>query len=99
MLEIKRDWFSYRLWGRLSYNPQTPDKVFVNEMSNRYPNVNGQELFDAWTAASRGVPLATELVMGARANSNFGDGYFWWDWQWWPEMCQSNSGLVKISTF
>ena len=99
MLEIKRDWLSYRLWGRLSYNPQTPDKVFVNEMSNRYPKVNVQTLFDAWTAASRGVPLAAELVMGARTGSNYGEGYFWWDWQWWPEMCQSSSGLVNISTF
>jgi len=99
MLEIKRDWFSYRIWGRLSYNPQTPDEVFINEMADRYPGVNAQILFDAWTAASRGVPLATELVMGSKPGTNFGSGYFWFDFQWWPELCQSSGGLVKIETF
>jgi hypothetical protein len=96
MLEIKRDWFSYRVWGRLSYDPQTPNEVFINEMASRYPGIDARKLFDAWTAASRGVPMAVELVMG----SNHGqDGKFWWDWQWWPELCTSSSGLVNLNTF
>jgi hypothetical protein len=96
MLEVNRDWFSYRIWGRLSYNPQTSNEVFINEMAYRYPGVDVQTLFDAWTGASRGVSLAAELVMGSVKG---GDGSFWWDWQWWPELCTDQSGLVKISKF
>jgi hypothetical protein len=98
MLEIKRDWFLYRLWGRLSYNPLTPNQVFINEMASRYPGVDVQALFDAWTGASRGVPLAAELVMGSK-NADASEGYFWWDFNWYPELCQSQYGFLNISDF
>lgn len=98
MLEVKRDWFLYRLWGRLSYNPQTPSQVFINEMASRYPGVDVQALFDAWTGASRGVPLAAELVMGSRT-ADASEGHFWWDWQWYPELCQSVGGFKDIDDF
>jgi hypothetical protein len=96
MLEIKREWLTYKIWGRIAYNPQTPNEVFVNELANRYPGVNVQTLFDAWQGASRGIPLATEMVGGLK---NDGDGNFFWDWQWWPELCTSNRGLKSLLDF
>lgn len=96
VLEAKRDWLSYRIWGRLTYNPKERDDVFLDEIAALYPGVDARVLFEAWAAASRGVPLAAELVMGSGEK---GDGSFWWDWQWWPELCQRSGGLVNLATF
>ncbi|MGL5019846.1 MAG: hypothetical protein ACRDBP_17050 [Luteolibacter sp.] len=89
MLEVQRRWYMSMLWGRLTYNPSTPDAVFKNHMKLRYPAVPSDELFTAWSKASRGLPKATELVHGD----------FKLDFQWWPEACQSHKGFLKISDF
>jgi hypothetical protein len=89
MLEVQRRWYMSMLWGRLTYNPSTPDAVFKNHMKLRYPTVSSDELFTAWSKASRGLPKATELVHGD----------FKLDFQWWPEACQSHKGFLKIADF
>jgi len=33
---FERQWLFYKLWGRLLYNPETPDAVFENEFIRRY---------------------------------------------------------------
>jgi hypothetical protein len=33
---FERQWLFYKLWGRLLYNPATPDKTFQNEFIRRY---------------------------------------------------------------
>src|SRR5262249_3141222 len=33
---FERQWLFYKLWGRLLYNPKTPDSVFSNEFIWRY---------------------------------------------------------------
>lgn len=35
---FQRQWLFYKLWGRLMYNPETPDEVFSAEFSQRYGN-------------------------------------------------------------
>ena len=34
--DFERYWFFYLLWGRLSYNPATPDAVWMHEMQVRF---------------------------------------------------------------
>jgi hypothetical protein len=89
ILEIKRVWYTQMLWGRLSYNPQTPDNVFIDEIAYRYPNVSASTLFRAWSSASRGVPLATEVIQGTLC----------FDFHWWPELCQGRKGFLRIDDF
>lgn len=88
-LDIKRLWYSQMLWGRLAYNPETPDSVFIDEMAVRYPEVSAPKLFEAWSYASRGVPLATEVIQGTLC----------FDFHWWPELCQGNKGFLTIQDF
>lgn len=85
-LEIRRTWYTQMLWGRLSYNPNTPDAVFINKMAGKYPGISAATLFSAWGKASQGVPLFTEIVQGT------------WnlDYHWWPEACHSSSGFKTI---
>jgi hypothetical protein len=85
-LEIRRLWYTQMLWGRLSYNPNTPDAVFINEMARKYPGISASTFFNAWSMASKGVPLFTEVVQGTWSL----------DFHWWPEACLSSSGFHTI---
>jgi hypothetical protein len=44
-------WLFYKLWGRLLYDPQTPDKVFQAEFNRRYGS-QGNHLLQAMALAS-----------------------------------------------
>ena len=79
-LEVERRWYMEMLWGRISYNPAMNDVVFKNKLAKRYPEVSPEDLFQAWTLASRPLPKVTELVMGE------------WklDFHWYPEGCWSD---------
>jgi len=89
MLEVKRQWYMNMLWGRLSYNPKTPDIVFKNYMALKYPTVSSEKLFNAWEKASSSIPKITEIVQGT------------WtlDMHWWIEGCFSKNGFRTISQF
>jgi hypothetical protein len=89
VLDIKRLWYTQMIWGRLSYNPETPDLVFIDEMAYRYPNVSAPALFSAWSDASRGLPLASEVIQGSRC----------FDFHWWPELCQSAKNFLTVADF
>ncbi|HEV8514160.1 MAG TPA: hypothetical protein VGQ59_12825 [Cyclobacteriaceae bacterium] len=47
---FERQWLFYKIWGRLLYNPSTPDEVFKNEFVNRYGN-QAVPLFEASSLA------------------------------------------------
>lgn len=48
---FQRQWLFYKLWGRLLYNPQTPDAVFQAEFNRRY-GAKGANLLNAYALAS-----------------------------------------------
>lgn len=52
---FQRQWLFYKLWGRLLYNPDTPDEVFKQEFVRRYGN-DAEILFDAHSLAGK-TPL------------------------------------------
>lgn len=89
ILEVKRQWYMFMLWGRLSYNPNTSDDVFKNYMALKYPSVPTDKLFSAWNKASGCIPKITEIVQGS------------WtiDLKWWLEGCTSNGGFRTIDHF
>lgn len=88
-LEVRRLWYTQMIWGRLAFNPATPDGIFKNQMSERYPQVSSPALFTAWSKASQSLPRVTELVHGK----------FLLDFDWWIEGCQSSSGFRTIDDF
>ncbi|MEM9673606.1 MAG: glycoside hydrolase family 20 zincin-like fold domain-containing protein [Bacteroidota bacterium] len=51
----QRQWLFYQLWGRLLYQPETSDQLFIDSFTRRYGEV-GSTLFDAMRLASN-VPL------------------------------------------
>ncbi len=77
-LSIQRHWYSFMLWGRLSYDPSLPDALFERALGRRFPGAPPDRLFQAWARASRIVPLVTR--------------FHWedFDFQWYPEACTSH---------
>lgn len=48
---FQRQWLFYMLWGRLLYDPETPDATFANAFVNRYGPV-AKNLLQAYSLAS-----------------------------------------------
>jgi len=88
-LEIQRQWYMNMIWGRLSYNPNTPDDVFKNYMKLKFPGISTNDLFTAWSNASSGLSKVGELTF-----TNFK-----LDFHWYPENCQSHKGFLTIADF
>jgi hypothetical protein len=80
---FQRQWLFYKLWGRLLYNPATPDNVFRAEFIRRYGK-GTESLLDAYAHAST-TPL--------RLASSFD---FTWDFTLYSEGFSAlNDGRVE----
>ncbi|HLF33493.1 MAG TPA: hypothetical protein VI583_04620 [Cyclobacteriaceae bacterium] len=53
---FEKQWLFYKLWGRLLYNPDTPDYVFEEAFDRKYGSGLGRYLLKAYTLASA-MPL------------------------------------------
>ncbi|MEJ7767846.1 MAG: DUF1080 domain-containing protein [Chitinophagaceae bacterium] len=53
---FEKQWLYYQLWGRLLYDPSTPDEVFEEGFNIRYGNGEGARLLKAYAEASQ-MPL------------------------------------------
>jgi len=77
-LVMQKQWFSFMLWGRLSYDPSLPDALFERTIAQHFPEAPAGPLLAAWSAASRIFPEITR--------------FFWGDidLKWLPEACLSH---------
>jgi hypothetical protein len=71
---FERQWLFYKLWGRLLYDPSTPDSVFAAEFRRRY-GPRARDLLRAYSLAS-----ATQLRLGSLYDSRwdftlYGEGF------------------------
>ena len=75
---IAKQWYSFLLWGRLSYDPALSDEHFTRIVGARFPGVDAAKLTRAWSGASQVFPLITR--------------FFWGDidLRWFPEACLSH---------
>lgn len=63
-LVMKKQWYSFMLWGRLSYDPDLPPGLFLKTLAVRFPEVKSTALSEAWSAASRIFPQITRFFWG-----------------------------------
>jgi hypothetical protein len=75
---MQKQWFSFLLWGRLSYDPSLPDERLHQILSERFPQVSAKQLLSAWSEASRVFPEITRFSWGDI------------DLRWFPEACISH---------
>ncbi|MBY0507802.1 MAG: hypothetical protein K2X03_28070 [Bryobacteraceae bacterium] len=77
-LVIRKQWYSFLLWGRLSYDPNLPDTVLQSIVGQHFPGADAAKLSQAWADGSEVFPLITR--------------FFWGDidLRWFPEACLSH---------
>ena len=54
--EFERYWHFYELWGRLAYDPETPDRLWESEFRQRLGGESGIEAMQALHISSRVLP-------------------------------------------
>ena len=89
-LVMQKQWFSFMLWGRLSYDPALPDELFEKTLTAHFPEVSAKELLAAWTAASQVLPEITRFIWEPN------------DYQWLPEANTSHpsyKGFYTVADF
>ena len=87
---IDKMWYSFLLWGRLSYDPTLPNSHFPAILGDYFPGVSGANLtnlFTGWAWVSKILPLTTRFYWGAL------------DFQWYPEACWNNEGFQTVQKF
>ena len=89
-LVIKKQWYSFMLWGRLSFEPSLSDSLFERTLAARFQEVPAAKLYAASSYASRIIPRATTF--------NWGNI----DIRWFPEACSAhakNGGFYSVDRF
>lgn len=88
MLDVQKTWYMQKIWGRIAYNPAVADDLFKSHLANRYPEAAADDLFSAWSKASRAVRLMNEQVTGDWSL----------DFHWWPERWTSkDDGYLTVN--
>lgn len=77
-LENEKHWYSFLLWGRLGYDPDTSPALLQGLIGHRLKTKQSARLYDTWQAASRIIPLVNRTR------------YVPWDYMWWVEGCRGN---------
>jgi hypothetical protein len=85
-LIIKKQWYSFLMWGRLSYDPDLTNAHFQKILAQRFPGVSDAALFEASSTASKIIPQVTR--------------FFWKDidLKWFPEACLSHPKYMGFYT-
>ena len=89
-LVIKKQWYSFMLWGRLSYDPTLPNALFEQTLAQRFPEVPTTKLYEASAVASKIIPRVTTFSWGDI------------DVKWFPEGCTAHAnrgGFFSVATF
>jgi len=63
-LILQKQWYSFMLWGRLSYDPTLSDQLFFKALQTHFPSLQVQKLYKPWSAASMIFPWITRYVWG-----------------------------------
>jgi hypothetical protein len=80
--EFERYWSYYALFGRLTYNPETSDKIWERQMRSRF----GREAVPAIAAAYKSASRILPLIMGAATPD--------YNMHTWPE--KDSGGLINF---
>ncbi len=73
---FERQWLFYKLWGRLLYNPDTPDAVFSAEFTRRY-GPKGGNLLRAYELASATPLRLASLFHSTWDHTLYTEGMMW----------------------
>ncbi len=58
----ERDWYYFLMWGRLAYNPQESDQVFIRSFEYHFGEKAGRAIFNALQKISHVIPTITAAL-------------------------------------
>ena len=76
---FQRQWLWYSMWGRLMYNPETPDATFEQMLANKYGKPVGQEALTAWKIATNNQLKFAAFHKGTADAQLYSEGFCSWD--------------------
>ena len=75
---FQRQWLWYAMWGRLMYNPETPDLVFEHMLANKYGKPVGNDALQAWKIATNNQLKFASFHMGTADAQLYSEGFCDW---------------------
>lgn len=63
-LVVEKQWYSFMLWGRLGYDTDLSDDVFLKTLQARFPQTPVEKIYQPWSSSSMIFPWITRLVWG-----------------------------------
>ena len=74
-LVMQKQWYAFRMWGQLAYDPTLPNAYFEALLHARFPGVDAAKIYLASSITSKIIPQTTR--------------FFWKDidLEWLPEAC------------
>jgi len=76
---FQRQWLWYAMWGRLMYDPDTPDAVFEQMLADKYGKGTGHDALQAWKIASNNQLKFAAFHMGTADAQLYSEGFCDWD--------------------
>jgi hypothetical protein len=75
---FQRQWLWYASWGRLLYNPSTPDAIFENLLARKYHIKSGSTALSAWKHATNNQLWFAAFHQGKVDGSIYTEGFCSW---------------------
>lgn len=72
---FERQWLFYKEWGRLLYNPKTPDAVFSHAFDFKYKGGHGEEMVEAFKLSTRTNQRILSFFRVAQDATNYAEGF------------------------
>lgn len=88
---FQRQWLWYACWGRLLYNPSTPDSIFEDLLAKKYKVGNGKTALNAWRHASNNQLWFAAFHQGKVDGSIYTEGFCSWGDNKEPKFIDINS--------
>jgi hypothetical protein len=88
---FQRQWLWYAMWGRLMYNPETPDLIFEHMLSNKYGKPVGNDALQAWKIATNNQLKFAAFHMGTADAQLYSEGFCDWGSNTPPKLFDVNN--------
>lgn len=75
---FQRQWLWYAMWGRLMYNPETPDAVFEEMLAQKYGKPVGSDALKAWKIATNNQLKFAAFHQGTADAQLYSEGFCDW---------------------
>jgi Glycosyl hydrolase family 20, domain 2 len=76
---FQRQWLWYAMWGRLMYDPDTPDSTFERMLDDKYGKGTGHDALEAWKIATNNQLEFAAFHMGTADAQLYSEGFSDWD--------------------